>query len=64
MRYCLACRLRLNALEVWGPANAIHGKPSEQDYLHMVNDGLLPDEAENFDALMKRCADLEKRANA
>jgi hypothetical protein len=36
----------------------------EQDYLHMVNDGLLLDEAESFDALMKRCADLEKRANA
>ena len=35
----------------------------EDDYLHMLEDGLLMDEPESFDALMKRCADLEKRAN-
>jgi hypothetical protein len=35
----------------------------DDDYRHMVEDGLLMDEPESFDALMERCADLEKRAN-
>jgi hypothetical protein len=35
----------------------------EDDYRHMVEDGLVIDEPESFDALMERCADLEKRAN-
>jgi hypothetical protein len=35
----------------------------EQDYKHMVDDGLLLDEPEAFDELMRRCADIEKRAN-
>jgi hypothetical protein len=35
----------------------------EEDYHHMVDDGLLLDEPETFDVLMERCADLEKRAN-
>jgi hypothetical protein len=35
----------------------------EDDYRHMVEDGLLMDEPESFRALMERCAGLEKRAN-
>ena len=35
----------------------------EEDYLQMVRDGLLMDTPETFDALMERCANLEKRAN-
>lgn len=35
----------------------------EQDYQHMVDDGLLLDEPEIFDTLMQRCADIESRAN-
>lgn len=35
-----------------------------EDYGRMVEDGLLLDEAESFDALMERIAELEKRANA
>ena len=35
----------------------------EQDYKHMVDDGLLLDQPEAFDDLMRRCADIEKRAN-
>jgi hypothetical protein len=33
------------------------------DYAHMVNDGLLLDEAEPFDELLERCRDLQERAN-
>lgn len=35
----------------------------EDDYRDMVEDGLLMDKPESFDGLMKRCADLEARAN-
>lgn len=35
----------------------------EQDYARMVGDGMLLEEAEPFDALIERCADLEARAN-
>lgn len=35
----------------------------ERDYKHMIADGLLLDEPETFDELMRRCADLEKWAN-
>jgi hypothetical protein len=35
-----------------------------EDYVRMVDDGLLLEEAEPFDALMGRCADLAARANA
>ncbi|WP_342734160.1 nucleotidyl transferase AbiEii/AbiGii toxin family protein [Bradyrhizobium sp. B117] len=35
----------------------------EQDYQHMVDDGLLLDEPETFETLMQRCADIERRAN-
>lgn len=35
----------------------------ERDYQHMVEDGLLLDEPETFEALMQRCADIESRAN-
>jgi hypothetical protein len=35
-----------------------------EDYIRMIEDGLLMDEPENFDALMERCADLEYRANS
>ncbi|NKK01211.1 nucleotidyl transferase AbiEii/AbiGii toxin family protein [Rhizobium leguminosarum bv. viciae] len=34
------------------------------DYAHMVTDGLLLGNAEPFDELMEKCADLAKRANA
>ena len=33
------------------------------DYSRMLADGVLLDENEPFDALMERCADIEKRAN-
>lgn len=33
------------------------------DYVRMIEDGLLLDEAEDFDALMARCADIAARAN-
>ncbi|MGL3210697.1 nucleotidyl transferase AbiEii/AbiGii toxin family protein [Bradyrhizobium sp. BR 1433] len=35
----------------------------EQDYKHMVDDGLLLDTPDKFDELMRRCADIETRAN-
>ncbi len=35
----------------------------EQDYKHMVTDGLLLDKPDMFDELMRRCADIEARAN-
>ncbi|MDR0787210.1 MAG: nucleotidyl transferase AbiEii/AbiGii toxin family protein [Gemmatimonadota bacterium] len=38
-------------------------KVLEEDYLRMVDDGLLFDGAEPFDALMARCADIASRAN-
>lgn len=34
-----------------------------KDYGHMVDDGLLLEDAEPFDALIGRCADIEARAN-
>ena len=34
------------------------------DYKKMADDGILLDDAEPFADLMKRCADLEQRANA
>jgi hypothetical protein len=38
-------------------------KALEEDYAHMVEDGLLFDDAEPFDALMARCEDIAVRAN-
>ena len=38
-------------------------KALEEDYARMVEDGLLFDDAEPFDALMARCADITARAN-
>ncbi|MCG2631483.1 nucleotidyl transferase AbiEii/AbiGii toxin family protein [Bradyrhizobium sp. WYCCWR 13023] len=35
----------------------------EQDYQHMIKDGLLLDDPEEFDVLLERCAALERRAN-
>ncbi len=35
----------------------------EQDYARMVEDGLLLEDAESFDALMAHCADVTARAN-
>lgn len=35
-----------------------------EDYRRMVEDGLLLDEAESFDALLQRCEDIEKEADA
>jgi hypothetical protein len=34
-----------------------------EDYAKMVDERILIGEAESFDALMKKCTDLEKRAN-
>jgi hypothetical protein len=39
-------------------------KALEDDYARMVEDGLLFDDAEPFDMLMGRCADIAARANA
>ena len=39
-------------------------KALEADYKKMADDGILLDDAEPFDELMKRCADLERRANS
>jgi hypothetical protein len=38
-------------------------KALEEDYARMVEDGLLLEDAESFEALMARCADIEARAN-
>jgi len=38
-------------------------KALQEDYARMVEDGLLLDDAEPFEALMARCADLATRAN-
>lgn len=38
-------------------------KALQEDYARMVEDGLLFDDAEPFDALVERCADIAKRAN-
>ncbi|MDF2604160.1 MAG: hypothetical protein K0R56_1522 [Sphingomonas sp.] len=38
-------------------------KALEDDYARMVEDGLLIDDAEPFEALMARCADIASRAN-
>ena len=38
-------------------------KALEDDYARMVEDGLLLDDAEPFEALMTHCADITKRAN-
>ena len=35
----------------------------EEDYARMVEDGLLLEDAEPFEALMARCADIAARAN-
>lgn len=39
-------------------------KALADDYARMVNDGLLLDEAEPFETLMERCADITARANS
>ena len=39
-------------------------KALEDDYARMVEDGLLFDDAEPFEALMARCADIAARANS
>ena len=33
------------------------------DYRAMLDDGMLPDDSEPFEALIERCADVEARAN-
>jgi hypothetical protein len=38
-------------------------KALEEDYARMADDGLLLEDAEPFDALMARCADIAERAN-
>lgn len=39
-------------------------KALSEDYARMVDDGLLLEEAEPFDALMERCGDIAARANS
>lgn len=39
-------------------------KALEEDYVRMVDDGLLFDDAEPFDALIARCEDIAARANS
>lgn len=39
-------------------------KALAEDYTRMVDDGLLLDEAESFETLMERCADITTRANS
>ncbi len=39
-------------------------KVLEADYKKIADDGILLDDAEPFAALIARCSDLEKRANA
>lgn len=36
----------------------------EQDYARMLEDGLLLDDAETFDELLARCAEIQEKANA
>jgi hypothetical protein len=50
------------ALQLVPDAQAL--KALEADYKKMTDDGVLLDDAEPFADLIKRCADLEKRANA
>jgi hypothetical protein len=50
------------ALQLVPDAEAL--KALEADYNKMADDGILLDDAEPFADLIKRCADLEKRANA
>ncbi len=38
-------------------------KTLSDDYAHMVDDGLLLDDAESFDALLARCAEIADRSN-
>jgi len=39
-------------------------KALAEDYARMVDDGLLLEEAEPFETLMERCADIATRANS
>jgi hypothetical protein len=50
------------ALKLVPDAEAL--KTLEEDYTKMVDDGILLEDAEYFSDLIKRCADLERRANA
>jgi hypothetical protein len=50
------------ALQLVPDAEAL--KALGADYKKMADDGILLDDAEPFADLIKRCADLEKRANA
>lgn len=34
------------------------------DYQHMVDDGLLLDEVESFDALLRQCQAIQQKANS
>jgi hypothetical protein len=57
--YAAAVNGGLQLVPVGEVANAL-----AQDYAHMVEDGLLFDDAEPFAALMERCADITARAKA
>ena len=39
-------------------------KALEEDYARMVEDGLLLEDAEPFETLMERCAEIAARANS
>jgi hypothetical protein len=56
--YAAAVNGGLQLVPVGEVANAL-----AQDYAHMVEDGLLFDDAEPFNTLMARCADIAAQAN-
>jgi hypothetical protein len=49
---------------LWLVPDAETLKALEADYRKMAEDGILLDDAEPFEELIKRCAELERRANA
>ena len=57
--YAAAVNGGLRLVPVGGGLNAL-----AEDYARMIEDGLLLEDAEPFDELMARCADVAARANA
>ena len=56
--YAMAVNGGLQLVPVGDGAKAL-----KDDYIRMVEDGLLFDDAEPFEALMARCAEMAARAN-
>ena len=55
--------MNLHQLLEIAPQVDLLAKALAEDYARMVDDRLLLEEAEPFDALMARCADMAARAN-